>query len=111
VVLDDGGLGFVTSAPGTAGSVSSTIVAFDTNSGQPAWAVQPGFFVDQMFAQDGGGVIVHGIDLSHNAMTISIVSTNNSDHVASTPPCPSGVAEPGDKEDPPQLDCAPPAPT
>ena len=59
-VLGDGGTGFVTSAPGTRDSVSSTIVAFDTNSGQQAWAVQPGFFVDQMFAQDGGGVIAHG---------------------------------------------------
>src|SRR5438132_2158643 len=74
-VLGDGGTGFVTSAPGTRDSVSSTIVAFDTNSGQQAWAVQPGFFVDQMFAQDGGGVIAHGFDVSNNPMMVSVDSS------------------------------------
>ena len=76
-VLGDGGTGFVTSAPGTRDSVSSTIVAFDTNSGQQAWAVQPGFFVDQMFAQDGGGVIAHGFDVSNNPMMVSVDSSGN----------------------------------
>ncbi len=75
VVLDDGGTGFVTN--NASASALNTIVAFDINTGQQIWAVQPGIAPYLMFAQDGGGVIVKGWDSNNYPKLTSIDASGN----------------------------------
>lgn len=73
VVLGGDGTGYVYS--GIDSNTPYTIVAFNTNSGQQLWATQAGIGVNQMFAQDGGGVIVQGPDMANNTKVLAIDST------------------------------------
>jgi hypothetical protein len=74
VVLDDSGTGFVTGDSGP--TVPNTIIAFDINSGQPIWTAQAGLVLSDIFAQDGGGVIVKGFDNNSNNWKVTTIDAS-----------------------------------